>query len=186
MKSLTYDSHVKTKILAGFQICISVPLKNVNTWHWGWHHQMMTKVTFVNSFINTYMALLQNFMLIKSHIETWVWKSTETKLFTSKVLKKSWKVIIKKCDLNTTIPSQCLKINKLQNNVSRIKPNRMKVKSKNNHEEMQLEHPYSLTILKNRCQKIFEMPMKFVFTPYLCNVDLLFICILMFWAPKSS
>ena len=156
------------------------------TWHWWWHHQMMTKVTFVNSFINTYPALLQNFILIKSHIETWVWKSSETKLFTSKVLKKSWKVIIKKCDLNTAIPSQCLKINKLQNNVGRIKPNRMQVKSKNNHEEMQLEHPYFLTILKNRCKKIFEMPMKFIFTPYLCNVDLLFICILMFWAPKSS
>ena len=123
------------------------------TWHWWWHHQMMTKVTFVNSFINTYPSLLQNFILIKSHIETWVWKSSETKLFTSKVLKKSWKVIIKKCDLNTAIPSQCLKINKLQNNVGRIKPNRMQVKSKNNHEEMQLEHPYFLTILKNRCKK---------------------------------
>ena len=32
------------------------------------------------------MILVQNFMLIKNHIETWVWKSTETKLFTVKVL----------------------------------------------------------------------------------------------------
>ena len=32
------------------------------------------------------MILVQNFMLIKNHIETWVWKSTEMKLFTVKVL----------------------------------------------------------------------------------------------------
>ena len=36
------------------------------------------------------MILVQNFMLIKNHIETWVWKSTETKLFTSKVLESYW------------------------------------------------------------------------------------------------
>ena len=66
------------------------------------------------------MILVQNFMLIKNHIETWVWKSTETKLFTSKVLKKSWKIIIQKRGHNTTIPSPCWKINKLQNNISRI------------------------------------------------------------------
>ena len=62
----------------------------------------------------------------------------------------------------------------------------MKVRSKNNHEETQLEHHYSLAILKNRRQKIFEMPMTFVFTHYLCNVDLALICILIFGAPKSS
>ena len=43
-------------------------------------------------------------------------------------------------------------------------------------------HHYPLSILKNGCQKIFEMPMKFVFTDYLCNVDL----VLIFRAPKSS
>ena len=102
------------------------------------------------------MILVENFMLIMNHIETWVWKSTKRKLFTSKVLQKSWKVI-KKRGLNTTIPSQCWKINTLQNNMSRIKPSIMKVKSKNNHEETQLEHHYSLAILKNRRQKIFEM-----------------------------
>ena len=32
------------------------------------------------------MILVQNFMLIRNHIETWVWKSTEMKLFTFKVL----------------------------------------------------------------------------------------------------
>ena len=32
------------------------------------------------------MILVQNFMLIKSHIETWVWKSTELKIFIFKVL----------------------------------------------------------------------------------------------------
>ena len=62
----------------------------------------------------------------------------------------------------------------------------MKVKYKNNHEETWLEHPYSLAILKNRPPKIFEMPMKFVFTHYLCNVDLVLIYILIFRAPKSS
>ena len=35
---------------------------------------------------------------------------------------------------------------------------RMKVKSKNNHEEMWLEQHYFLAILKNRPEKIFEMP----------------------------
>ena len=123
------------------------------------------------------MILVQKFMLIKNHIETSFWKSTETKLFTSKVLIKSLKVIIKKRSLNTTILTLCWKINKLQNNISRI--------TKYN-ELTRLEHHYSLTILKNRCQKIFEMPMTFVFTHYLCNVDLFFICILIFWVPKSS
>ena len=33
------------------------------------------------------MILVLNFMLIKNHIETWVLKSTETELFTSKVLE---------------------------------------------------------------------------------------------------
>ena len=51
---------------------------------------------------------------------------------------------------------------------------------------MRLEHHYSLAILKNRRQKIFEMPMTFVFTHYLCNVDLVLICILIFRALKSS
>ena len=32
------------------------------------------------------MILVQNFMLIKNHVEIWVWKSTEMKLFTVKVL----------------------------------------------------------------------------------------------------
>ena len=62
----------------------------------------------------------------------------------------------------------------------------MKVKSKNNHEETQLEYHYSLTILKNRRRKIFEMPMRFVFTHYLCNVDLVLICIIIFRVPKGS
>ena len=35
------------------------------------------------------MILVQYFMLIKNHIKTWVWKSTENKLFTSKVLKNN-------------------------------------------------------------------------------------------------
>ena len=123
-------------------------------------------------------------MLIKNHIETWVWKSTKMKLFTSKVLKKSWKVIIKKCSLNTTIPSPCWKIN--YKITLAEQPSRMKVKYKNNHEETQLEHHNSLAILKNRCQKIFQIPMTFVFMHYLCNIDLVLICILLFWAPKGS
>ena len=60
----------------------------------------------------------------------------------------------------------------------------MKVRSKNNHEETQLEHHYSLAILKNRRQKIFEMPMTFSFTHYLWNVDLVLKSILIF--RKSS
>ena len=32
------------------------------------------------------MILVHSFMLIKNHIETWVWKSAEMKLFTFKVL----------------------------------------------------------------------------------------------------
>ena len=93
------------------------------------------------------MILVQNLMLIKNHIEMWGWKSTETKLFTSKVLEKSWKVIIiKKRGLNTIIPLPCWKINKLQNNQAE-EPSRMKVKFKNNHEKMWLlEHHYSLAI----------------------------------------
>ena len=62
----------------------------------------------------------------------------------------------------------------------------MKVKYKNNHEETWLEHHYSLAILKNRPQKIFEMPMMFVFTHYLCKVDLVLKCTLIFRVPKSS
>ena len=62
----------------------------------------------------------------------------------------------------------------------------MKVKYKNNHEETWLEHHYSLAILKNRPQKIFEMPMMFVFTHYLCKVDLVLKYILIFRVPKSS
>ena len=56
----------------------------------------------------------------------------------------------------------------------------------NNHEGTWLEHHYSLAILKNRHQKIFEMPMTFVFMHYLCNVDLVLKCILIFQVPKSS
>ena len=62
----------------------------------------------------------------------------------------------------------------------------MKVKFKNDHEETRLDNHYSLAILKNRRHKIFEMPMTFLFTHYLCNVDLVLICILIFQAPKSS
>ena len=62
----------------------------------------------------------------------------------------------------------------------------MKVKFKNIHEEIWLDHHYSLAILKNRRYKIFEMLMKFLFTHYLWNVDLDLICILIFQAPKSS
>ena len=61
----------------------------------------------------------------------------------------------------------------------------MKVKYKNNHEETRLERHYSLPTLKNRPPKIFEMPMTFVFTHYLYNVDLVLIYILIFRAPKS-
>ena len=56
----------------------------------------------------------------------------------------------------------------------------MKVKFKNDHEETRLDNHYSLAILKNRRHKIFEMPMTFLFTHYLCNVDLVLICILKF------
>ena len=62
----------------------------------------------------------------------------------------------------------------------------MKVKSKNDYEETRLEHHYSLAILKNRRQKIFEMPMRFVFTHYLCSVDLVLICVLIFRVLKNS
>ena len=54
----------------------------------------------------------------------------------------------------------------------------MKAKSNNNHEEKRLEYHTSLAILENKYQKIFEMPMTFVFTDYLCNLDLVLICIL--------
>ena len=117
------------------------------------------------------IILVQNFMLIKnkSHTEKWVWKSTETKLFTFihiQSSQKSWKVIMKKCDLNTTTPSPCWIINKLQIRISRITPSRMKVKYKSNHEETRLKHHHSLAMLKNRRRKIFEMSMTFVFTRY--------------------
>ena len=62
----------------------------------------------------------------------------------------------------------------------------MKVKPKSNHEETRLEHHHFLAILEIGFKKIFEMPMMFVFTHYLCNVDLVLICILVLRAPKSS
>ena len=93
------------------------------------------------------MILVQNFMLIKNLIESWVWKSTETKLFTSKVLKNLEVTMKKRYGLNTTILSPCWKINKLS---------RMKVKSKSHHEATGIEHHHSLTMLKTRRRKIFE------------------------------
>ena len=62
----------------------------------------------------------------------------------------------------------------------------MKVKFKTNHEETMLDHQYSLTILKNRRLKTFEMPITFLLTHYLCRVDLVLIYILIFEAPKIS
>ena len=53
-------------------------------------------------------------------IETWVWKSTETKLFTSKVLKNLEVTMKKRHGLNTTILSPSWKINKLKNNITKI------------------------------------------------------------------
>ena len=66
------------------------------------------------------MILVQNFMLIKNNIETWVWKSTETKLFTSKVLENLEVTMKKRRGLNTTILSPSWKINKLKNNITKI------------------------------------------------------------------
>ena len=40
------------------------------------------------------IILVQYFMLIKSHIKTWIWKSTENKLFASKVLKNNLRKFI--------------------------------------------------------------------------------------------
>ena len=65
------------------------------------------------------MILVQNSMVIKNHIETWVWKSTETKLFTTKVLKNLEFTMKKQHGLNTTILSPCWKINKLKNNITK-------------------------------------------------------------------
>ena len=66
------------------------------------------------------MILVQNFMLIKNHIETWVWKSTETKLFTSKVLQNLEVTMKKRHGFNTTILSPSWKIDKLKNNITKI------------------------------------------------------------------
>ena len=66
------------------------------------------------------MILVQNFMLIKNHIVTWVWKSTETKLFTSKVLQNLEVTMKKRHGFNTTILSPSWKIDKLKNNITKI------------------------------------------------------------------
>ena len=66
------------------------------------------------------MILVQNFMLIKNHTETWVWKSTEMKLFTSKVLQNLEVTMKKRHGFNTTILSPSWKIDKLKNNITKI------------------------------------------------------------------
>ena len=69
------------------------------------------------------MILVQNFMLIKNHIETWVWKSTETKLFTSKVLKKNLKSHHKETrpeHHHSLAMFKNKQTTNLQNNISRI------------------------------------------------------------------
>ena len=67
------------------------------------------------------IILVQNFiMLIKNHTETWVWKSTETKLFTSKVLQNLEVTMKKRHGVNTTILSPSWKIDKLKNYITKI------------------------------------------------------------------
>ena len=57
---------------------------------------------------------------------------------------------------------------------------------KSHHEETRLERHYSLATLTNRRRKIFEIPMTFAFTHYLCNADLVLIWFFIFPAPKTS